>query len=259
MTEHDDDLPALDPSAAALLAAHRRGQAMPPAVRARVHDRIVQTCAEEHVLPFRSDGARAWAVALALAAAAVLWFARRENDLSEQTGDTAVMSPAYGAAATEPGDARAARAPAAEPLLDPRDSSPTTTEAEAAPAPETVVGPAERRAPLSRKQAASGRRATIGDGRGEPPASDLRGEQELLARGWQALAAGRADVAADDAAEHARSFPAAILGPERRALAAAAACVNDPAHGADLARAFLADHPRSPLARRVRDSCELAP
>jgi hypothetical protein len=50
-----------------------------------------------------------------------------------------------------------------------------------------------------------------------------------------------------------------VLAPERRALEAAATCVDDPSRGAELARAFLADHPRSPLARRVREGCELMP
>ncbi|MFY0531597.1 hypothetical protein [Nannocystis pusilla] len=261
MTEPRDDLPALDPRAAALLATYRRSRAMPPAARARVHDRLSGTCPQAHVLPImsRRHHGTAWAVALALAAAVLLWLARRGPDLAEKTGDAATMSPAHAAPAA-PSDANHLTPPAVtrnEPALTPAP----------APAPEVEAvrprsKPADRRDGPARDSAAldhDSAATDLGDAAPARPADDLRGEQELLARGWQSLAGGDAGAAARDAGEHARRWPAGVLAPERRALEAAASCVDDPSRGAELARAFLADHPRSPLARRVRDVCHLVP
>jgi len=251
VTEPDDDLPALDPRAAALLAAYRRGRAMPPAARARVHDQIAGTCSSEHVLPIRRPhrDSRVWAVVLALAAVAVLWSARRGPDLAEQTGAPATMSPAHGAAAPATSDVSVGAAPAADDLeLQPSEPPAPGVVASAPPAPAQVRArprPVRDESPVAAPP--------------EPTSDDLRGEQELLARGWQALAAGQAEAAVRDAGEHARRFPGGLLAPERRALEAAATCADAPERGAELARAFLADHPRSPLARRVRDSCDLVP
>ncbi|PCC75366.1 hypothetical protein SAMN02745121_03908 [Nannocystis exedens] len=289
MTEPRDDLPALDPRAAALLATYRRGRAMPPAARARVQDRLSGTGPKAHVLPLMSRSDRgtargtAWAVALALAAAVLLWLARRGPDLAERTGDAATMSPAH-AVPTAPSGASLV----APPLIDPRPEPALAPAAAPAPAVDVVrprtrpAGPAPARDPatsegrgaptpastdldgaaarpqIDRRDEDPADASTDLDG-AAPPATDLRGEQALLARGWQSLAQGDARAAARDAGEHARRWPAGVLAPERRALAAAAACVDDPSRGAELARAFLADHPRSPLARRVRDACDLAP
>ncbi|MCY0994628.1 hypothetical protein OV203_46315 [Nannocystis sp. ILAH1] len=265
MTEPRDDLPALDPRAAALLATYRRSRAMPPAARARVHDRLSGTCPQAHVLPLMSKRhhGTAWAVALALAAAVLLWLARRGPDLAEKTGDAATMSPAHAAPAA-PSGASLLTPPPAGPHSEPALTPP------AAPAPEVEavrprLKPADRResSTPTREPAAldhpSHAAADLDDAAPAQPATDLRGEQELLARGWQSLAGGDAGAAARDAGEHARRWPAGVLAPERRALEAAASCVDDPSRGAELARAFLADHPRSPLARRVRDVCHLAP
>ncbi|WAS99208.1 hypothetical protein [Nannocystis punicea] len=267
MTEPRDDLPALDPRAAALLATYRRGRAMPPAARARVQARLSGTCPQEHVLPLmpRHRHGTAWAVALALAAAVLLWFgfARRGHDLAEQTGHSPTMSPAHGAAATAAADANpGAAAPADERAEAPAPVQPVSA-AEPTPAAEPVRS-RPKPADLRPTRDATERNDEPAATRDEPvaeevPASDLRGEQELLARGWQSLASGDAGAAARDAGEHARRYPAGVLAPERRALEAAATCVDDPERGAELARAFLADHPRSPLARRVRDVCDLAP
>lgn len=267
MTEPRDDLPALDPRAAALLATYRRSRAMPPAARARVHDRLSGTCPQEHVLPLmskRHHGA-AWAVALALAAAVLLWLARRGPDLAEKTGDAATMSPAHAAPAAA-SDASLLAPPPAGPRSEPSIAPAVapTPEAEAVrPRPKPA---APTRDPVALDRHNDSSHATtaepasdLDDAAAPQPAIDLRGEQELLARGWQSLAGGDAGAAARDAGEHARRWPGGVLAPERRALEAAASCVDDPSRGAELARAFLADYPRSPLARRVRDVCRLAP
>ncbi|WP_434427829.1 hypothetical protein [Nannocystis pusilla] len=254
MTEPRDDLPALDPRAAALLATYRRSRAMPPAARARVQDRLSGTCPQEHVLPLmsrRHHGA-AWAVALALAAAVLLWLARRGPDLAEKTGDAATMSPAH-VATTAPSDASLLAPPPAGPRSEPSITPAVAPEVEAVrprlkPADRREAAPPREPAALDHPSHAA---TDLDDAAPAQPDTDLRGEQELLARGWQSLAGGDAGAAARDAGEHARRWPAGVLAPERRALEAAASCVAD--RGAELARAFLADHPRSPLARRVRD------
>jgi hypothetical protein len=93
---------------------------------------------------------------------------------------------------------------------------------------------------------------------GEPArlASTLDGELALVRAAWLALRAGRvaeALVALDD---HAHRFPAGVLAPERDAARAVALCrAGRSAEGARAAEAFLAAHPRSPLASRVRASC----
>lgn len=311
MTDPRDDLPALDPSAAALLRAYRRDHAMPAAARARVADRLGRpapvragapdelpgTCSKVHVLSDRRSarGGPAWAVGLALAAAVLLWFTRPSADLAEQTGHAPTMSPAHGAADNaaaavhaRPGDGREPRqvtravtpeprertavtSAASEPVhLAVPDSEPGRDDPPADPeprrdSPHTKLSPPApgSHSPRTRPSPDSGTSLHPKPDPSELSAlesgSSLRDEQELLARGWRALAAGNSSQAARDAAEHARRFPGGVLTPERRALAAAAACRDTPAHGAELAHAFLADYPRSPLARRVREACERAP
>src|SRR5690606_28502534 len=52
----------------------------------------------------------------------------------------------------------------------------------------------------------------------------LREETELLSGGWRALADGELDGVARAVEAHQRRFPGGVLGPERLALAALAAC-----------------------------------
>lgn len=257
MTDPLDDIPALDPRAAALLAAHRRQRAMPPAARARVAARLAEGPALEvarapepdipdtgtsgHVLEFMPSrrAERGWFVALAAAAALLIVWAAASRLQPVPSDSSAVMSPAQ---AAEPPARRA----------EPRAPTPAPERPTPPPAAGTDPPPAPRVPPARRPS----------EPPDVPPApapalDDLRAETELLARGWQALASGDIDLASATAREHSQRFTSGALVPERQALEAVAACRVEPARGQPLAAAFFAAHPRSPLARRVRDACEL--
>lgn len=274
MTDPRQQLPDLDPAAAALLAAYRRGRAMPPAARARVWDRIDRPAPSGHVLKDMYSRA-AWAAAFALAAALALWFARRAPTAAERASAPATLSPDRPAtpepAQTTRGKAGLTGTATAVDALAPEaatsaaadartDSSARTGDAKAPGSAAAAASEPRTRAPARSRDPAAPRPAPVtAPDEPAPAVSDLRAEQLLLARGWQALADGRPAEARRDADEHARRFPAGVLEPERRALAAAAACADDRERGRALARVFLADHPRSPLARRLRDACSLDP
>lgn len=272
MTPDKGEMPALDPRAAALLAAYRRGAAMPPEARARVRSRLQDTGPSGQVVS-RSDRRRqTWAVVLATAAAvALVWALGAGRRIDAVQGDAAVMSPSQGRAAPTTGQASAAKRSASPTeAVAPGDGGADVAGARvegAALEAAGIDGASEARPPEpERKPANNGaegsasRSATRGapvppdDGAGV----DLREETEVLARGWRAVAAG--DVAAARAAieEHARRFAAGALSPERAALTAICACA-DGGDGEALARAFLREHPRSPLTRRVREACKLTP
>lgn len=88
---------------------------------------------------------------------------------------------------------------------------------------------------------------------------ELPAETALLRRAQAALAAHTA-TSADDALaaldEHARRFPSGTLAEERDATRALALCAaGRVAEAQSAARSFLAAHPTSPLAHRVRSAC----
>lgn len=84
-----------------------------------------------------------------------------------------------------------------------------------------------------------------------PPAS-ITEEIAIVSRARQALRAG--DVAAASSAldAHDRQFPHGALGEESMVLRVEITHTSDPARGKRLGRAFLAKHPESPHAARVR-------
>lgn len=91
------------------------------------------------------------------------------------------------------------------------------------------------------------------------PIDELPAETALLRRAQAALAAHTA-TSPDDALaaldEHARRFPAGTLAEERDATRALALCAAGRITEAQsAARSFLAAHPTSPLAHRVRSAC----
>ncbi len=125
----------------------------------------------------------------------------------------------------------AAREPTVEPTVGdlPRDTSPQETPKPVPPAP------VSQRPPSSR---------------------GLEAELALIAAAQAAIQ--RADYAEALArlAEHERSFPAGVLAEERTAARVVALCgagEHDAAQA--LAGGFLARHPTSPLAPRVRGAC----
>lgn len=146
-------------------------------------------------------------------------------------------------------------APVAPRVAVPRWSSvpePTT--------PEPPGAETEPRAPPS-VPVPRARKAT-GEPRG-PAARDAEPSRDALAEQTRMLLGAREALAAGDPAEAlrrlerlAKRFPAGALEPERLAYEAIARCRLDPSAAA--AERFLARHPTSPHAARVRAACGMA-
>lgn len=83
----------------------------------------------------------------------------------------------------------------------------------------------------------------------------LAEQTRLLARARQALADGEPARALELLDQLGERFPSGALEPERRAYDAIARCRLAPP-SADAAARFLADHPASPHAPRVRAACD---
>lgn len=248
MTTPHDELPALEPRAAALLSAHRRQRAMPPDARARVAARLASPTPVLELRP-RARGERSWAIALACAAALLILWAAAGRRLEPAPKDSShSLSPSHTTRTRE--DSVDSRTPdgRVEPPALPAPSPPTSGP-DPAPSP-APTRPSRARPAPSPAPAASPLPA---------PSDSLRAETELLARGWRALAEPDLDAALAVVREHERHHPDGALAPERDALAAVVACDLDRERGQQLAREFLAGHARSPLARRVREACGLTP
>jgi len=87
----------------------------------------------------------------------------------------------------------------------------------------------------------------------KPATSALAEEVRLLDRAREAIAGGDADAALDALARRDQRFGGGALGPEATVLRIEARLQQgDRAGAARLARGFLAAHPQSPLAARVR-------
>jgi len=93
--------------------------------------------------------------------------------------------------------------------------------------------------------------------RARPSASpDLEAEVALLASAQSAIQRGDYATALGRLDEHQRTYPAGVLGEERTAARVMALCgAGRRAEARTLATAFLARHPSSPLAPRVKSSC----
>jgi hypothetical protein len=84
----------------------------------------------------------------------------------------------------------------------------------------------------------------------------LDAETKLVRQGVGALHTGDAARALALLDEHARLYPDGFLAEERAGERVLALCdLGRNVEAADAARAFLSQHPRSPLAARVRSSC----
>ena len=171
------------------------------------------------------------------------------------------------------------RAAAVDAATQPSSAAPADTSAVEAPvaaAPIVVEPPAEvapspppARA-LRRTSDETPRRAVP---RGaDPPAAfppaeakedrveDLRVEVDLLRQAKEATSHGDPSRALALLDDHASRFPKSALAQERRATRVLALCAAGRAQEARReAASFLADHPQSPLAPRVRDACADGP
>lgn len=84
------------------------------------------------------------------------------------------------------------------------------------------------------------------------PTPSITEEIALVARARQALRAGDVAGAASALDAHDRQFPRGALAEESAVLRVETVHATDPARGKKLGRAFLAKHPESPHAARVR-------
>jgi hypothetical protein len=162
----------------------------------------------------------------------------------------------------------------------PVEAQPTVVAAPALPAPADPPGPpaaapVELPAPAPAAPAKDTARASSNDSvvpmAAAPPAaarssrapeaaapSDLAGEMALIAAAQTAIQQGDYATAIAKLDEHQRSYPSGVLGEERTAARVVALCgAGQQAEARSVATAFLARHPSSPLAPRVRASCAM--
>lgn len=212
----------LSSDARGLLDAGRRAHDPPPAARARVRARVDARLQNPGAPRLRALPRWLTLVGAIAVVALVAWFVRRP-----------VTAPA-------PAVARppvTAPAPVAAP-------APVTAPA---PAPTPVVAPA----PIAASAPAAAPRT-----RPQLPADTFAEELRLVTAAQRALAQSQLDLADRSLREHARRFPRGQLAEERDATRALVTCSRgDRDASAREAARFLAAHPRSPQAPRVRRAC----
>jgi type IV secretory pathway VirB10-like protein len=245
---------------AAMIAAHRRVRRPPPGLRDQIARSLADTEYESDLDDVRPSPRSRWlestAISVALAAAALLlihWFAGPRATQGQATSNPARDEAAFGAAKDDHGDQAQPKRPTAPatpssvtpptrppaPTTDatPRPVAATPTPTSAAPAP---AAPSPAAAPRVTEPA-----APIDDGTLE--IRRLRQAEVALARDPQdALRRLQA---------HAKQFPNSVLTVERQALLALAACATRATDGPQRRDAFLAAHPGSAYAARVRAAC----
>jgi hypothetical protein len=135
-----------------------------------------------------------------------------------------------------------------------------SSERPVAPSPEAPRAVEPSPAAAAPPTANGGPRPVEPSRRGQAPAvSDrLRAEVALMDRARAALEQGDAELLARLTDEHARRFPDGALVEEREAWQAIATCRLDRAGAAARAEAFLAAHPRSAQADKLRRACAAA-
>jgi hypothetical protein len=131
-------------------------------------------------------------------------------------------------------------------------AEPTATELPAPTPSDAPVAPANS-VPL----AAASATAPVRAARPQPSASsDLEAEMALLASAQAAIQRGDFSAALAKLDEHQRSFPGGALSEERTAARVVALCgAGRQSEARALAALFLAHHPSSPLAPRVKNAC----
>jgi hypothetical protein len=120
-----------------------------------------------------------------------------------------------------------------------------------APEPPAATDDQLRKAERPRKAASSLGRSEKG-----PDADQVSAEVEVLKRAREELRLGRPARALEALVEYDRRFGRGVLGEEREAMAAIAACQATPGPAAQAqAEAFMRKAPASPLRKRVREAC----
>jgi len=278
--------PALDATAAAMLAAFRDEEQIPGALHERVWDRVeLDVAAASSTAVAGSWVTRLVVGGLSVAAAvALVWVSADALQATESTNPSGQASyqtqtpTESGVAQTrgleEVGDT-GTREHGRRPHTNAADAQPETVEPETVE-PETVepetVEPAtvEPRAPAPKtvvpsSTSRSSRKSTPQHDEPTEPAaaqpapklSTLGQEIALIERARKALLAHTPGEAIKILREHADQFPKGAMSQERRALHAIAGCERDGTGGAKRGQRFLEDHPTAALADRVRSACEI--
>lgn len=193
----------------------------------------------------------------------------RERDATRRN-DAPVARSASSAALPGVGDARGRVA--APPAAQANDGAASVALDRAPAAAAATNPPADARttrvsAPHARATSAPSLHATSDERPAQPSlaalSDELPAETALLRRAHAALAAPSAEsarAALEALDEHARRFPTGTLAEERDATRAIALCAAGRVDDASTAaRTFLAAHPGSPLAHRVRTVCTQPP
>jgi len=126
------------------------------------------------------------------------------------------------------------------------------------PAVERLALPSATLAPPPERVAEPPHPAMTQPSRAHPHAAPagIEAELALLASAQAAIQRGDYATALAKLDEHQRSFPGGVLGEERTAARVVALCGAGKEREAQaLATTFLAEHPMSPLAPRVRGAC----
>lgn len=264
MSQHEE-LPTLDESELAMLAAFQAEETPSSAVVHDVRARLLETTAVAP--PTGSIIKGPWlpwagATALAAAAAAVLALnlggadatavgqraAQQAVDTRESTGREERVIAKEKATRTRSG----ANARAPEPVAQP----------EAAPIMRPEPAPSERSArkpPVKRRPAVPAPSVDVVDPAFRPESS-LAAETRMLDRARKAVASKRPKDALTILTEAASKFPRGVLAQERAALRVVALCdAGRVDAGRNAAASFVVSYPRSALRARVESACPETP
>lgn len=271
MSEHEE-LPVLDESELAMLAAFQAEENPPSAIVHDVRARLLETTAVAP--PTGSVIKGPWALwagvaVVAAAAAAVLALNMGGSDATAVSQSTAQQ-----AVDTRENAEHAERAISKEKATPTRRATPprraqSQPETVAVPQPVVEPEPVEKSQPATPEIAApkppKKRRAIAPAPAEEPttpaePDSSLAAETRMLDRARQAVADNRPKDALAILAEAASKFPGGVLAQERAALKVVALCdAGRVETGRKAAASFVASHPRSALRARVESACPDAP
>jgi hypothetical protein len=170
-----------------------------------------------------------------------------------------------GAPAGDPADSAAPRLPEISPRLPdpprpiPQEAPVNPSEPPVAAMPHAATAaPVPLPAPDRNRPAREAPEPTAS--RPTSPPSTLEAETRLLREAHDALQAGQPGRALDLLDQQSQAYAGGQLGEERAAARVLALCkAGRPAEAQAAATRFLAEHPHSPLADRVRSSCSAEP
>ncbi len=253
-----DELPELDASELALLAAFAEEEHLSPTTHQRVKARVL-----ESTTPLAPTGTvlrGPWVpwvagTVLAAAAAALLVVTMGGSDVTavndhglQQAPDTRESAPEV---SVHPGPATP-RTPGA-PRSAPVEEAPAEHVSGPITAPPAEPATPRRSSPAPRKPAEPVDAAEPVE---TPSATSLAEETRLLARARRALVKSWPKMALGLIREAEERFPNGVLRQERAALRVMALCdAGQLADGRKAAAAFLRTHPRSALRSRVESAC----